>query len=339
MPDPASTRPAVTVSGAAAAGSAPDLLEGGRERPRLDAAARRRLLLAGAVVGALGLGALGVERVVASRAAAAEEARAAQVVALTAGSVRSSSVQIGGDVGALRFRLTVRVALRNDGPRPLEVTAAALGPYVAPGAPLVEPGQVQDVVLERLVVCPQAPAIPEAEPLPAALDLELETAAGARTTTLALAPDVLAPLAEAVRRACGVLTLSDALLVVPVSSQRRGLSVLVDLEVANATSREVRLVQVAVQQGLRGDVRGPAGAPLPLVLPARQPGEPEIRLPLQVELSLASCRSLFELTPAPPGALPLDTLLVTLEDETGRSRPLPADLDLPELYGLVSDVC
>lgn len=339
MPDPAPQRPAVTVSGASGPPSAPDLLEGGSDQRRLTSAGRRRLMLGAAVVLAAGLAALGVERVVNAREQAAEQARAAQVVALTAGSVRSSSAQIGGDVGALRFRLTVRVALRNDGPRPVRVTAAALGPYRAPSAPQVEPGQAQDVVLERLVVCPLAPAIPPVEPLPGPLGLELETAAGGRTATLALPPDTLAALPEAVRRACGVLTLSDALLVVPIGAQRRGTTVLVDLEVANATSRGLRVTQVAVQQGLRADVRGPRGAPLPLVLPAREPGEDATRVPIQVELGVASCRSLFELTPAPPGALSLDTLLVTLEDETGRRRPVPADLDVPVLAGLVSDVC
>lgn len=319
---------------------APDVLEGGRDAPLLGPVGRRRAVLAAILAGALAIGALTAQRVVESRQAAAEQERTAGVVALSVTRGALSWAQIGGDVGALRFRLAVRAHVRNDGPRTVTVSGAELGDYVARGAPAIEPGAAQDVVLERLVVCPLPPAIPPVEDATPAAAVDVATAAGPRQVDLMLPADLVTDLTEGVRRACGVLTLAESLLVVPSSAQRRGTSVIVRLDVGNLTSRPVRLRELAVQQGLRVVTRTADGDGLPLELPAAVAGARPTTLPLEVELSVASCRAIFQLTPAPPDQLSLDTLLLTVEGAAGaRSAPLEADLDVPDLSGLVSDVC
>lgn len=319
---------------------APDVLEGGRDGPLLAPRHRRRALVAAVLAGALAGGGVTAQRIVASRAADAEDARTAGVVSLTVTRGALSWAQIGGDVGALRFRLTLRAELRNDGPRAVTVSGAEVGAYTARAAPPVEPGEAQGVVLERLVVCPLPPAIPPVEaPTPTA-SVEVTTAAGRRQVDVPLPDGLVTELPEGVRRACGVLTLAESLLVVPTLTERRGTVVVVRLEVANLTSRPARLTVLAVQQGLRVVTRTGDGAGLPLDLPPTQAGAPPTTLPLEVELSVSSCRAIFQLTPAPPDQLSLDTLLLTVEGAgVERSAPLEADLDVPDLSGLVSDVC
>jgi hypothetical protein len=336
--------PRVTISDPAAPTvDGPDLLVSGDERrAALDPVGRRRLLVGGTLLTAIAVVAATTLTVLERREAADRELRLAQVVSLALQGVESTAAQTGGDVGDLRFRLSLQVSVRNDGPREVALTGAGLGPYRARGGPSIAAGATQVVPLERMVVCPQAPQVPPVESVPDAVEVSVQTGAGVRQAALPLSDGLAEQIAEQVRQACGVLPLSQSLVLVPVGVELRGDVVVVQLEAGNASTQPLRLVQAVVQQGLRSVLRDATGAELdlPLELAATPLGRPPSTVPLEVQLSVVSCREIYRLTPAPPEQPSLDTLLVTLDDGGGEPvGPIEVDLLAPVLREVSIELC
>lgn len=323
--------PVVSISGGADVGDRAELLEGAPE-PRT-----RRLLPRWAVPAALALAAGLVA--VAGVVVVADERRLGGALALRL-------VAATGVEGRTVWELTGRTALvsyradvRNDGPRPVTVTRAELGGFRSSREDRrLEPGARVTVTLSRVVRC----ADPQAVVVPGAVSVDVTTAAGRRSAQLPVEPGLRPELDRAADRACGVLPLVEALDVTATSVQRVGGAVVVGLEAANRSTRPLRLGRVVVQQGLRGAVRTPDGAPLalPLPLPPATLGDPPVRVPLVLEMTVVRCAAIAQLTPAPPGAVPLDTISFGVDDGGGLLvGPVLLDLDDRALRILVEEAC
>ena len=262
------------------------------------------------------------------------------------GAVALSLVDAPGVEGRTVWELTGRTALvryvagvRNDGPRPVTVTRAELGDFRSSreGRRLTGGAQVT-VTLSRVVRCSD----PKAVVVPDAVVVDVTTARGERTARLQVDPGLRRELDRAAERACGVLPLDEALDIRTTSVQRVGGTVLIGLEAANRSTRPLRLARAVVQQGLRGAVRSADGAPLslPVDLPAAPLGAPPERVPLQLEVSVVRCSAIAQLTPAPPGAVPLDTISFGVDDGGGLLvGPVLLDLNDRALRILVEEAC
>ena len=262
------------------------------------------------------------------------------------GALALSLVDAPGVEGRTVWELTGRTALvrylaevRNDGPRPVTVTRAELGDFRSSREPrALGPGTQVTVALSRVVRCsdPQAVVVPEA------VQVDVTTAAGERVTRLPVDPALRGALDRAADKACGVLPLDEALEIRATSVRRVGGAVLVGLEAANRSTRPLRLARAVVQQGLRGAVSAPDGGPLelPLDLPPAQLGAMPERVPLQLEVTVVRCSAIEQLTPAPPGALPLDTISFGVDDGGGLLvGPVLLDLNDRALRILSDEAC
>jgi hypothetical protein len=322
--------PVVTISGGADVGDRAEVLEGAPE-PRTRRLAPRWLVPAAL---ALAAGLVAVAGVV----VVADERRLGGALALRL-------VAATGVEGRTVWELTGRTALvsyradvRNDGPRAVTVTRAELGGFRSSREDRrLEPGARVTVTLSRVVRC----ADPQAVLVPGAVSVDVTTAAGRRSAQLPVEPGLRPELDRAADRACGVLPLVEALEVTATSVQRVGGAVVVGLEAANRSTRPLRLARVVVQQGLRGAVRAPDGAlDLPLPLPPATLGEPPVRVPLLLEVTVVRCAAIAQLTPAPPGAVPLDTISFGVDDGGGLLvGPVLLDLNDRALRILVEEAC
>jgi hypothetical protein len=321
----------VTVSGGQRGTGSAEVLVGAPGRGPRRPAPRWALPVAVAVAAAL-VGAAGV-------VVAADQRRLAGAVAL-------SLVDTPGVDGRTVWELTGRTALvryvadvRNDGPRPVTVTRAELGDFRSSREPRpLEPGGQVTVTLSRVVRCQD----PKAVVVPGAVQVELTTAGGPRAAQLPVDPGLRRELDRAAERACGVLPLDEALDVTATSLERVGGLVLVRLEAANRSTRPLRLARVVVQQGFRGVLRDPSGAPLalPVDLPPATLGRPPVPVPVLLELTVVRCSAIFELTPFSPGQPSLDTLSFAVDAGDGRLvGPVLLDLENPVVKDLVDRAC
>ena len=262
------------------------------------------------------------------------------------GTVALSLVDAPGVEGRTVWELTGRTALvryvaavRNDGPRAVTVTRAELGDFRSSRQPRpLDPGAQATVTLSRVVRCQD----PKAVVVPAAVSVDVSTARGDRAAQLPVDPGLRRALDRAAERACGVLPLDEALDIRATSVSRVGGVVVVELEAANRSTRPLRLARAVVQQGLRGAVRTTDGAPLalPVDLPPARLGAPPVRVPLQLEVSVVRCPAIAQLTPAPPGAVPLDTISFGVDDGGGLLvGPVLLDLNDRALRILTEEAC
>lgn len=250
------------------------------------------------------------------------------------GQVALALLPTGGVESQVVWELTGRTALvrwtaevRNDGPRPVRVVRADLGALRDDPTPRdLGAGERLSLWLTRVVRCVD----PKGGPVPDALSVQVSTPRGPRTASLPVGAPVRAELDRAADRACGVLPLDEALAIRASAVERRAGTVVVALEAANVSSRPLRLARAVVQQGLRGRTLDPTGAPLdlPLDLPPTAPGDEPVLVPLLLEITVVRCSAVDQLTPAPPGALSVDTLAFGVDDGASERLVGPVLLDL-----------
>lgn len=191
--------------------------------------------------------------------------------------------------GVAQARVDVRLRLRNDGPRPVVVERAALGPYALARPVELRAGATGTLLLTREVRCTSEPPPPLTAEV---LDLTVSTARGDRAVAVPLAE----PVGEdGAARACGFLPLEEAVTPLVLFAQSEPTRVLLTVEL------QVGGVQPVAVTGVRGGrlvVDGPLDAvqplELPFPLPPVDPQGPLVRS-LQVGLLLEACPG-----PVPP---------------------------------------
>ena len=305
------------------------LVSGGDERPPADPVVRRRRRrIAGALLlaGAVGFGGLEVRD---RRAAAEEDRRLDAIVELRAvHQGGSSSFDPASRIG----RLTLELALFNDGPRDLEVTAAAVAGYELVAREIrVAAGSSRAVALTRSVTCePGArPSTPTG-----GLQLSVRTASGERRLDLDLPVDE-----QEVLRLCGFRPLETMQL--SFGTIGRPALEVVDLELDLMTQAigPVQLVGIrpppgiAAEQLVQGRVRG-----LPLELTSHDGLTRRLTVTLRFTVHDCSAARTPSEADLPPGR-PVAGLQVQVQDQDGSVGDFAVSYPGRLLESLISESC
>lgn len=195
----------MSIDGVSAHDRAADLLDSGDER-ELTPAARRRLRLGGGVL-LIGIAiAAGGLEVHGRRQAAAEERRLAGLLELSLPEDPWRSYAEADSPSATSVTVTIRVPVRNDGPRPVMLTHASAGGFVIPSSPVRLGAQTTvEIDMQKTVRCdadsPAAEGPPDPLAAPGPLEITAETSRGTRTVTLERPPYD----GEYAERSCGLL--------------------------------------------------------------------------------------------------------------------------------------
>jgi hypothetical protein len=182
--------------------------------------------------------------------------------------------------------VTAPVRLLNRGPRDVRVRSAALGElrYDA-GAVLPSRDAGTVVWLQQTINCPEDGGPPPVEREPRALQVRLETRAGARQVTLEGSGLPIGSFNESVQTACAYPPLDESLQLASTVLRLEDRAAVLRVEVANDGRRPVRLLSLIPARGLSVLTTDGADDRFPIVLPPQTGRRPVVRT-LEVRLGV-----------------------------------------------------
>ena len=195
--------------------------------------------------------------------------------------------------------VTAPVRLLNRGPRDVRVRSAELGElrYDA-GAVLPSRDAGTVVWLQRSVSCPEDGGPPPVEREPGALQVRLETRAGARSLTLEGSGLPIGSYNESIQTACAYPPLDESLQLASTVVRLEDRTAVLRVEVANDGRRPVRLLSLVPARGLRLLSVDGAEDVLPVVLPPQTGRRPVVRtLEVRLDVLCSALRGSDLLTP------------------------------------------
>lgn len=275
----------------------------------------------------------GGDTVLDRRAAAAEERRLAAVVDLELTDRFS-----GGSESREQDRASVvrTIGLRNSGPRDVVLLSAAQGVLRTDGEQALGSGRDLPLQLTADVDCSTRPAA--AAPDQDVVVVVRTESGRTEERRLPLPQDVVLTDDLFLQRACGYLEPFEAGSTFPVTFERRGDELVLDLEVANSGRTPLLLLAVGAGAGLAAEVED---GELPLELRPSDGSTGAVSVPVRVVLRVVDCARVRPVDPAGFADGAPDTYTTTFarpggSDETTSITQVP---DLSVLEDLLADVC